>query len=163
MRFWTVIFPLLSPTAFFLLVVNLVYAFFDTSASSTLTQGGSRQHTETLITVYVDGVNSPRLIRRAIGGADGHRHRATAIQFRFIERRITDVGHDGRRSPRRRLAPPHARTHPDHVVDLGAASSRRRSDHADRFHPRDNIGRGDVPLPGAEAVHNYATAWSCGR
>ncbi|MGH8797642.1 MAG: ABC transporter permease subunit, partial [Caldimonas sp.] len=29
-RFWTIVFPLLSPTTFFLLVINIVYAFFDT-------------------------------------------------------------------------------------------------------------------------------------
>ena len=40
-RFWSIVFPLLSPTTFFLLVVNIIYAFFDTFAVvDTTTQGG---------------------------------------------------------------------------------------------------------------------------
>src|SRR5664279_3718370 len=56
-RFWTIIFPLLSPTAFFLLVVNLVYAFFDTFAIiDASTSGGPGQATEILVyKVYKDG------------------------------------------------------------------------------------------------------------
>ena len=91
-RFWTVVFPLLSPTAFFLLVVNLVYAFFDTfGVIHALTRGGPGNATETLIyKVYVDGVQNLNLGSSAaqsvilmaivIG--------LTAIQFRFIERRV---------------------------------------------------------------------------
>jgi sn-glycerol 3-phosphate transport system permease protein len=91
-RFWTVVFPLLSPTTFFLLVVNLVYAFFDTvGVIHALTQGGPGKATETLIyKVYVDGVQnlnfgssaaqSVILMALVIG--------LTAIQFRFIERRV---------------------------------------------------------------------------
>ena len=58
-RFWTVIFPLLAPTIFFLLVVNIVYAFFDTfGIIHALTQGGPGKATETLIyKVYVDGLS----------------------------------------------------------------------------------------------------------
>lgn len=90
--FWTVVFPLLSPTAFFLLVVNLVYAFFDTfGVIHALTRGGPGNATETLIyKVYVDGVQnlnfgssaaqSAVLMAIVIG--------LTAIQFRFIERRV---------------------------------------------------------------------------
>lgn len=91
-RFWTVIFPLLSPTAFFLLVVNLVYAFFDTfGVIHALTRGGPGNATETLIyKVYVDGVQNLNLgssaaqsvILMLIVVA------LTAIQFRFIERRV---------------------------------------------------------------------------
>ncbi len=91
-RFWTVIFPLLSPTAFFLLVVNLVYAFFDTfGVIHALTQGGPGNATETLIyKVYVDGVQNLNLgssaaqsvVLMVIVVA------LTAIQFRFIERRV---------------------------------------------------------------------------
>ena len=57
-RFWSIIFPLLSPTTFFLLVVNIVYAFFDTfGVIHALTGGGPGKATETLIyKVYVDGV-----------------------------------------------------------------------------------------------------------
>ena len=91
-RFWTVIFPLLSPTAFFLLVVNLVYAFFDTfGVIHALTQGGPGNATETLIyKVYVDGVQNLNL------GSSAAQSvvlmviviALTAIQFRFIERRV---------------------------------------------------------------------------
>ncbi len=49
-RFWTIVFPLLSPTAFFLLVVNIVYAFFDTFAIvDASTQGGPGQATTILV------------------------------------------------------------------------------------------------------------------
>jgi sn-glycerol 3-phosphate transport system permease protein len=45
-RFWTIVFPLLSPTTFFLLVVNVIYAFFDTfGVIHTITQGGPQQST----------------------------------------------------------------------------------------------------------------------
>jgi sn-glycerol 3-phosphate transport system permease protein len=91
-RFWTVIFPLLAPTSFFLLVVNVVYAFFDTFGTiHALTQGGPGQATTTLIyKVYLDGVQnlnfgssaaqSVVLMAIVIG--------LTAIQFRFIERKV---------------------------------------------------------------------------
>jgi sn-glycerol 3-phosphate transport system permease protein len=91
-RFWTVVFPLLSPTAFFLLVVNLVYAFFDTfGVIHALTQGGPGKATETLIyKVYVDGVQNLNL------GASAAQSvilmvtviALTAVQFRFVERRV---------------------------------------------------------------------------
>lgn len=91
-RFWTIIFPLLSPTTFFLLVVNLVYAFFDTfGVISAVTQGGPAAATETLVyKVYKDGVHnldlggsaaqSVVLMVLVIG--------LTMIQFRYIERRV---------------------------------------------------------------------------
>ena len=91
-RFWTVTFPLLSPTAFFLLVVNLVYAFFDTfGVIHSLTQGGPGKSTETLIyRVYTDGVmnlnlgssaaQSVILMILVIG--------LTIIQFRYVERKV---------------------------------------------------------------------------
>ncbi|MGG5809969.1 sn-glycerol-3-phosphate ABC transporter permease UgpA [Falsiroseomonas sp. CW058] len=91
-RFWTVIFPLLAPTSFFLLVVNLVYAFFDTfGIIHALTKGGPGQSTTTLIyKVYVDGVENlnfgasaaQSVVLMAIVIA------LTAIQFRFIERKV---------------------------------------------------------------------------
>ncbi|WP_270935700.1 sn-glycerol-3-phosphate ABC transporter permease UgpA [Falsiroseomonas oryzae] len=91
-RFWTVIFPLLAPTSFFLLVVNLVYAFFDTFGTiHALTRGGPGQSTTTLIyKVYVDGVENlnfgasaaQSVILMALVIA------LTAIQFRFIERKV---------------------------------------------------------------------------
>ncbi len=91
-RFWTIIFPLLSPTTFFLLVVNLTYAFFDTfGIIDALTKGGPAKSTETLIyRAYVDGrinldlgtssAQSVILMLAVIA--------LTAIQFRFIERRV---------------------------------------------------------------------------
>ena len=91
-RFWTVIFPLLSPTAFFLLVINLVYAFFDTfGIIDAATQGGPGKDTAILIyKVYFDGVKTLDLggSARAVGDADGHRHRADRLQFRYVERRV---------------------------------------------------------------------------
>ena len=56
-RFWTIAFPLLSPTTFFLLVVNIVYAFFDTFAIvDATTAGGPGQATKILVyKVYKDG------------------------------------------------------------------------------------------------------------
>src|SRR5690606_41090972 len=55
-RFWTIVFPLLSPTTFFLLVVNIIYAFFDTFAVvDTTTQGGPGTATSILVyKVYSD-------------------------------------------------------------------------------------------------------------
>src|SRR5690606_10344436 len=57
-RFWTVVFPLLSPTTFFLLVINVVYAFFGTfGLIDATTQGGPGQDTNILVyKVYHDGV-----------------------------------------------------------------------------------------------------------
>jgi len=91
-RFWTIIFPLLSPTSFFLLVVNIVYAFFDTfGVIHNVTQGGPAKATEILVyKVWYDGIvgldlgssaaQSVVLMAIVIG--------LTAIQFRFIERRV---------------------------------------------------------------------------
>jgi sn-glycerol 3-phosphate transport system permease protein len=92
-RFWTIVFPLLSPTTFFLLVVNIVYAFFDTfGVIDAMTGGGPSKATETLVyKVYADGrlggdlggsaAQSVILMVIVIG--------LTAIQFRYIERRVT--------------------------------------------------------------------------
>jgi sn-glycerol 3-phosphate transport system permease protein len=91
-RFWTVVFPLLSPTTFFLLVVNVVYAFFDTFAIvDAATSGGPVQATSILVfKVYQDGVQALDLsgsaaqsvILMAIVIA------LTVIQFRFVERKV---------------------------------------------------------------------------
>jgi sn-glycerol 3-phosphate transport system permease protein len=92
-RFWTITFPLLSPTLFFLLTVNLVYVFFDTfGIIDATTTGGPAKATETLVyKVYADGK----------GGGDLGSSAAqsvvlmiivialTAFQFRFIERRVS--------------------------------------------------------------------------
>jgi sn-glycerol 3-phosphate transport system permease protein len=91
-RFWTIVFPLLAPTSFFLLVVNVVYAFFDTfGIIHNVTQGGPAKATEILVyKVWYDGVvgldlgssAAQSVILMAIVIA------LTAIQFRFIERRV---------------------------------------------------------------------------
>jgi sn-glycerol 3-phosphate transport system permease protein len=92
-RFWTVTFPLLTPTVFFLIVVNIVYAFFDTfGIIDAMTGGGPAKATETLVyKVYLDGLLGGNLgssaaqsvILMAIVVA------LTAIQFRFVERKVT--------------------------------------------------------------------------
>jgi sn-glycerol 3-phosphate transport system permease protein len=90
-RFRTITFPLLAPTTFFLLVVNLVYAAFDTFGTIyALTHGGPGKSTETLvIKVYRDGVvnldlgsSSAQSVVLMIGVIA-----LTAIQFRFLGRR----------------------------------------------------------------------------
>ncbi|HET7876622.1 MAG TPA: sn-glycerol-3-phosphate ABC transporter permease UgpA [Methylomirabilota bacterium] len=91
-RFWNIVFPLLSPTTFFLLVVNLVYAFFETFGTiHALTSGGPGKATETLIyKVYVDGV-----INLDLGSSSAQSVilmliviSLTALQFRYVERRV---------------------------------------------------------------------------
>jgi sn-glycerol 3-phosphate transport system permease protein len=91
-RFWTIVFPLLSPTTFFLLVVNIVYAFFDTfGVVDATTQGGPGQSTNILVyKVYHDGVKAADL-----GGSSAQSvilmfivTVLTVAQFRFVERRV---------------------------------------------------------------------------
>jgi sn-glycerol 3-phosphate transport system permease protein len=91
-RFWTIVFPLLSPTTFFLLVVNIVYAFFDTfGVIDATTQGGPAGATQILIyKVYYDGVKAADL-----GGSSAQSVvlmaiviALTAIQFRFVEKKV---------------------------------------------------------------------------
>ncbi|MBS0640177.1 MAG: ABC transporter permease subunit [Acetobacteraceae bacterium] len=90
-RFRTITFPLLAPTTFFLLVVNVVYAAFDTfGLIYALTHGGPGKDTETLvIKVYRDGV-----INQDIGSSSAQSVVLmlgviviTALQFRFIGKR----------------------------------------------------------------------------
>lgn len=91
-RFWTVVFPLLSPTTFFLLVMNIVYAFFDTFAIvDATTMGGPGQDTNILVyKVFVDGFRN-----MDFGGSAAQSVILmvmviilTVVQFRFIERRV---------------------------------------------------------------------------
>ncbi len=91
-RFWTVVIPLLSPTTFFLLVVNIVYAFFDTfGVIDATTQGGPAGATQILVyKVYYDGVKAADL-----GGSSaqsvilmGIVIALTVAQFRFVERKV---------------------------------------------------------------------------
>jgi sn-glycerol 3-phosphate transport system permease protein len=90
-RFRTVILPLLKPTMFFLLVVNLVYAAFDTFATiQAMTQGGPGKATETLVVkVYQDGY-----VNQDIGSSSAQSVVLmvgvivlTALQFRFMGKR----------------------------------------------------------------------------
>ena len=91
-RFWTIVFPLLSPTTFFLLVVNIVYAFFDTfGVIDATTQGGPAQSTQILVyKVYHDGVKAADL-----GGSSAQSVilmiiviALTVVQFRYVERKV---------------------------------------------------------------------------
>jgi sn-glycerol 3-phosphate transport system permease protein len=91
-RFWTIVFPLISPTTFFLLVVNIVYAFFETfGVIDATTQGGPGEATKILVyKVYYDGVRAADL-----GGSSAQSVvlmlvviSLTVVQFRFVERKV---------------------------------------------------------------------------
>ena len=91
-RFWTIVFPLLSPTTFFLLVINVVYAFFDTFAIiDAATRGGPGKDTAILVyKVYYDGFKALDL-----GGSAAQSVvlmviviSLTVVQFRFVEKRV---------------------------------------------------------------------------
>ena len=91
-RFWTIVFPLLSPTTFFLLVVNIVYAFFNTfGVIDATTQGGPAGATQILVyKVYHDGVKGGDL-----GGSSAQSVilmliviALTVVQFRFVEKKV---------------------------------------------------------------------------
>jgi sn-glycerol 3-phosphate transport system permease protein len=91
-RFLDIVFPLLSPTAFFLLVVNVIYAFFDTfGVIDAVTQGGPAKATEVLVfKVFHDGfkgqdyggaaAQSVILMALVIG--------LTVAQFRWVEKKV---------------------------------------------------------------------------
>ena len=91
-RFWTIIFPLISPVTFFLLVINTVYAFFDTfGIIHVMTQGGPAKATEILVyKVYNDG-----FIGLDLGGSAAQSVilmfiviSLTVIQFRYVEKKV---------------------------------------------------------------------------
>ena len=91
-RFWTIVFPLLSPTTFFLLIVNINYAMFDTfGIIDGTTSGGPAGSTNTLVyKVYADG-----FLGLNIGSSSAQSVvlmiiviALTAIQFRYVERRV---------------------------------------------------------------------------
>lgn len=91
-RFWTIVFPLLSPTTFFLIVVNIVYAFFDTfGIIDAITGGGPAKATETLVyKVFQDGK-----LGGDLGGSAAQSVILmilvivlTSIQFRYVERKV---------------------------------------------------------------------------
>lgn len=91
-RFWTIIFPLLSPTTFFLLVVNIVYAFFETFAVIHATTAGGPGQSTTILVYKVwrdafEGLNlgssaAQSVVLMVIVAC------LTFIQFRYIERRV---------------------------------------------------------------------------
>ncbi|MBK1781187.1 sn-glycerol-3-phosphate ABC transporter permease UgpA [Advenella sp. WQ 585] len=91
-RFWTIIFPLLSPTTFFLLVINMVYAFFETFAIiDTTTQGGPGNSTNILVyNVYKTAFKSFDY------GSSGAQSvilmfiviLLTIVQFRYVDRKV---------------------------------------------------------------------------
>jgi sn-glycerol 3-phosphate transport system permease protein len=91
-RFWSIVFPLLSPVTFFLLVINIVYAFFDTFAIvDAATQGGPGKATSILVyKVYYDGFKGMDLgssaaqsvVLMAIVIA------LTVVQFRYVEKKV---------------------------------------------------------------------------
>ena len=91
-RFWTITFPLLSPTTFFLLVVNIVYAMFDTFAIiHATTAGGPAGATNILVyKVFADGFLGLNLGSSAAQSVVlmGVVILLTVIQFRWIERRV---------------------------------------------------------------------------
>ena len=91
-RFWTVQFPLLSPTTFFLLVINVVYAFFDTFAIvDAATQGGPGKDTAILVyKVYYDGFKAMDLGGSAAQSVVlmGIVVVLTIIQFRYVEKKV---------------------------------------------------------------------------
>ncbi len=91
-RFWTIVFPLLSPTTFFLLVINIVYAFFDTFAIiDAATQGGPGKDTSILVyKVYYDGFKA---MDQGSSAAQSVVLMAivvvlTVVQFRFVEKKV---------------------------------------------------------------------------
>lgn len=91
-RFWTIIFPLLSPTTFFLIVVNFVYAFFETfGVVHAATQGGPGKSTEIMIyKVWYDGFIAQDLGRSAAQSVIlmAIVVALTVVQFRFVERKV---------------------------------------------------------------------------
>jgi sn-glycerol 3-phosphate transport system permease protein len=91
-RFWTIIFPLISPTTFFLLVINMVYAFFETfGIIHAVTQGGPGTSTTILVyKVFNDG-----FVGLDLGGSAAQSVvlmalviAMTVVQFRFVERKV---------------------------------------------------------------------------
>ncbi|MFT3813947.1 MAG: sn-glycerol-3-phosphate ABC transporter permease UgpA [Acidovorax sp.] len=91
-RFWTIVFPLLSPTSFFLLVMNVIYAFFDTFGTvDAATHGGPGKETAILVyKVYYDGFKALDL-----GGSAAQSVvlmviviALTVVQFRFVEKKV---------------------------------------------------------------------------
>ena len=91
-RFYTIVLPLLSPTTFFLLVVNIVYAFFETfGVIHTITAGGPQQTTTILVyKVFKDG-----FVGQDLGSSAAQSvillfvvGTLTVLQFKFVEKKV---------------------------------------------------------------------------
>ena len=91
-RFWTIVFPLLSPTTFFLIIVNITYVFFNTlGIIDTATGGGPNGATQTLVyKVFQDGK-----VGADLGGSAAQSvilmvivEVLTAFQFRYVEKKV---------------------------------------------------------------------------
>ncbi len=91
-RFWTIVFPLLSPTTFFLLVINIIYAFFDTFAIvDATTHGGPGKDTAILVyKVYYDGFKALDMGGSAAQSVIlmGIVIALTVVQFRYVEKKV---------------------------------------------------------------------------
>ncbi|SNT14205.1 carbohydrate ABC transporter membrane protein 1, CUT1 family [Noviherbaspirillum humi] len=91
-RFFSIVFPLLSPTTFFLLVVNIVYAFFDTFAIiEATTQGGPGKDTEILVyKVFHDGFRGGDLGSSAAQSVVlmAIVVTLTVVQFKYVEKKV---------------------------------------------------------------------------
>ena len=86
-RFWQVTFPLLAPTAFFLLIINITYALFDTfGITDALMKGEPGNNPMTLVyKVYLDGSSAQSVMLMVLVLV------LTVFQFRLVERRIHDT------------------------------------------------------------------------
>ena len=91
-RFWTIVFPLLAPTTFFLLITNIIYSFFDTfGLIDTTTRGTPMGETKTLAyKIYQDG-----FLGADIGGSSAQSVilmlfvlLITVFQFKYIEKKV---------------------------------------------------------------------------
>jgi sn-glycerol 3-phosphate transport system permease protein len=91
-RFWTIVFPLLSPTTFFLIIINITYVFFNTlGIIDTATGGGPNGATQTLVyKVFQDGK-----VGADLGGSAAQSVILmiivvvlTAFQFRYVEKKV---------------------------------------------------------------------------
>ena len=91
-RFFSIVLPLISPTTFFLLVVNIVYAFFETfGVIHTITSGGPQQATTILVyKVFADG-----FVGQDIGSSAAQSlsllfivGALTVVQFKFVEKKV---------------------------------------------------------------------------
>lgn len=95
-RFWAITMPLLSPTLFFVTVMNIIYAFFETfGVIHTVTQGGPGGATNILVyKVYQDG-----FIGLNLGSSAAQSIvlmsliiLITVLQFKYVERKVQYTG-----------------------------------------------------------------------